>query len=164
MIASPASWFYVDVGTYVRSADGAAWRVDGKTRRPGAPDGVWDFALTNASGQRHIASMELDAAVDILVPTMSEAEALIAARLPVSGVRRMVVALEELRTYPDSKWVRAAIAAHLLDLHGVSVSPTAHAENKDIADMLVAHAASHARPETVLVPHVHVPYSQLGGS
>lgn len=158
MIEQVTRWGYLEPGMYLRAGDGSTWRVDGKRR--GANDG-WELRIRNQAGQTSDVERGFDDDVTLLVPTHEEAESLIAAMLPVSGVRRKIVRMEEIATNPDSKWVRAALAAHLHNLHHVSISPTAHAENKSIADLVESHNLSHARPEPDWIAHVHVPSGDL---
>lgn len=163
MIPQPTTWFFVEVGMYVQSDDGRAWRVDGKVPASEHGDGCWGWTLHDRAGQEWRLVANLEAPVAVMVPTMDEAENMVARALPVSEVHRRIVRMEELRTVPDTKWARAQLASHLLELHGESVNVYDYvAENvDDMEELLHLHAASHARPHTNVVPHVHVPFHEL---
>lgn len=162
MTPERSQWLHVDVGSYVRDPSGTDWRVDGKRRVDTDPDGVWRFALTGRDGRRAEAPMHLDWPIDVLVPsTLAEAEAIVTRHLPVTGVRRKVVAMEQLASYPDKQWVRQQLAIHLREMHHVSIKPSSAADTADLAGMLAVHAAAHASGAGMTIAHIHVPLHEL---
>ena len=153
VIAQDTTWIMVEPDMYVRDGNGGVWRVLARRYE----DGLWRFRLGDANGYPMADILALPGApVTIMVPTIDDAEALISTLLPVNGVQRRVITMERVTSSPDSKWVRAAFASHLLNLHHVSISPTAHAENHSIAELVELHNLSHAKPEATWVPHIHV--------
>lgn len=156
----PTTWVMLEPGMYVQGTDGSVWRVDEKRYTGG---GIWWFALTNRRGElAHITKQPEDPAT-LMQPTHEDAEALLVAAGMVTkdGIQRRFIRMEDFAAHPDTKWARAALASHLLNQHGVSVSPTAHAENKSIADLLEAHALAHSSSTPMIIPHIHVPEELL---
>ena len=153
MTPERAHWGALEPRMYLQAADGSIWRVDGKRRDVG--DAGWTLLITNAAGQSVEVMRGYEDPVTVMVPTMEEAENLLLAALPVNGISRRVLPVEQIRTHPDTKLVRAALAGHLEVLHGISISPSAHAENGDIEGLIEAHNISHANPASVRIPHVH---------
>lgn len=152
----PTTWVMLEVGMYVQGTDGSVWRVDDKLYIMG---GLWQFELVNRDLMRAIVSKRPDEPVTLMQPTHEDAEALLVAAGMVSpqGIERRFIRMEEFAAHPDTKWSRAALASHLLHQHGVSISPTAHVENKDMADLLEAHALAHSSNRPMIIAHVHVP-------
>ena len=157
MIAHPTSWVWLEVGMYLQATDGSVWRIDGKGRDVGQ-DG-WTLRITNKDGKSVDVSRGAEAPTMVMVPTPEEAEAVIVNAGMVAGIKRRVIRMEEYRSNPDSKWVRAALASHLATLHGISITSTAHEQNKSIDDLLEIHALAHASTRPPIIEHVHV----LGG-
>jgi hypothetical protein len=147
----PTTWVSVDPGMYVQGTDGSVWRVDDKKWFPGR--GEWHFSLASPDGRVAAFAAEPERPATVLIPTMEEAEQVVTARLGVTGIQRRILPMEHLRTHPDTAGRRSMLAAHLLHIHGVSASPSTPGD--DIEGLLETHALSHARPETVMIPHVH---------
>ena len=154
MIGHPTTWVMLEPGMYLQAADATIWRVDAKSYN--VQLGAWVLRITDAAGNWADVGRPADAPVTVMVPTIDEAEMVVAQALPVAGVLRRVIRMEHIATHPDGKWVRAHLASHLLNLHHLSISATAHAENTDLAGLLEAHALAHARPEPDWIPHIHV--------
>ena len=147
---------------YVRDATGKDWRVDGKRRVGTDPDGYWRFRMTGRDRMVVEVPAHLDHPIFVLIPSnVDEAETIIARLLPVSGVRRRVVRVEDLRTHPDTEGTRRMVAAHLAHMHNVSIRPAIAADSADLEGLIELHAACHAEPAGMALTHVHVPYSQL---
>ena len=159
MIQQSTTWFEVEPLMYVLGTDGSMWRVE--SRAPTYAGGIWTFKMINRQGQWVEVAKSFDDAVTVVVPTFDDAEATVLQILAVTGIQRRVIRMEDLATHPDNKWRRAHIAAHLLSMHHVSVSPSAHAENHDITDLIMQHNLAHASPGSTWVPHVHLPLDQL---
>lgn len=155
------SWWLIQPGMYVQDRTGGVWRIDGR-RMAGTDEAPrLEFRMANRAGLIADVIVGHDEPVVVMVPTQEEAVALIARYLPVAGVQVRVIRMEEMYGTPDTKVHRRQIASHLLHDHGISISPTADAENDDIAGLLEIHAISHARPWEIRIPHVHVPIHEL---
>lgn len=155
----PSTWVMIEPGMYVQGTDGSTWRVESKQYIIGA----WQFELMNRDRQRAIISKKPDDVVTLMQPTHEDAEALLVAAGMVKpeNIQRRFMRMEEFTGHPDGQYARAALASHLANQHGVSISPTAHAENRSMADLLEAHVLAHSSLRPMPIPHVHVPMEML---
>lgn len=158
MTPQQTQWGYLETGMYLQDARGERWLVTGKRRGSG---GGWQLRIRNDLGWEAQPERGFDDPVTLLVPTAEEQMSVLRETLGAEVIERRVFRLEELREHPDNKWVRYAIASHLLHFHHISISTTAHVENDDIEGLLEMHALEHAKPQPDWLPHVHVPTDQL---
>lgn len=160
MIPQQTTWGMIEPTMYVQAKDGVAYRVVAKRyHSAGLPP--WQFRLIDAAGNTYDQWADADAIATLLLPTDEEAERMVEALLGGQTLHRKFVRMEEIRTAPDSQWARAAMAAHLLNMHHVSITTTAHKQNESMDELVELHALEHANPGSSWVPHVHVASGDL---
>lgn len=162
MIQQRSTWGMIEPTMYVQAGSGAAYKVLAKRYDLDlAGPKPWQVRLVDQAGDTYDIFVDADDPVTLLVPTAEEAEQVVTRVLGGVVQQRKVIRMEEIRLNPDGQWARAAMAAHLLTMHHVSITTTAHKQNASMDDLVELHALEHANPGTSWVPHVHVASGDL---